>query len=441
MFHKCKPFTMVSKLFCKPLHYFVSFGLIIPKASKMNRFFKTFAALFLVSLLLFSCASPTRRNIKGLNALLLSTKQQYTMDDRIDLWDLGVHSDSGHFSLIGNLTSKEAFDALEEALVQQFPDVENRIILHHEDRDGALVNALVNNSVIHLRREPSSTRELITQARLGAPVRILLTDGGKSLIKVPDGYIGWVNTAELHPLDQDGLTAYREAEKLIFTSQYGMSYSEPDEGSMPVTDLVIGNIVCKVSEESGFTRVSYPDGRLGWVNSKELVAAGEIFYKTTLKENLVQTSLKFNGIPYLWGGTSSKNIDCSGLVCNIYFMNGIQLPRDADMQALIGRELATTMSPEGLEAGDLLFFGRKASEEQEEKVTHVAMYIGDGEYIHSAGYRERVSINSMDSTKTNYIERYPEIFVRAVRILGEEYDGFRPIPQNAFYKEIISDTQ
>jgi hypothetical protein len=110
------------------------------------------------------------------------------------------------------------------------------------------------------------------------------------------------------------------------------------------------------------------------------------------------------------------------------------------MQALIGRELTTSLAPDGLEPGDLLFFGRKASEGREESVTHVAMYIGDGEYIHSSGHRERVSINSMDSSRENYISKYehPDIFVRAVRILGEEYDGFRPIAENAFYKEIIS---
>ena len=407
----------------------------------MNCKLKSYTALLLLLLLVSSCASPTRRTIIGLNELLVSTEQQFAFDDRIELWDVSVHSDSGQFSLIGNLTSQEAFDVLEEALDQLFPEVENRIILHFEDGDGTLVNALVNNSVIHLRKEPSSTKELVTQARLGAPVRILKTDGGKSLIQVPDGYIGWVNTAELHLVDGDELATYKEAEKLVFTAQYGMAFSEPNENSMPVTDLVIGNIVCKVSEESGFTQIKYPDGRLGWVNSKELVPAGEVFFKNTLKENLVQTALRFNGIPYLWGGTSSKTIDCSGLICNIYFMNGIQLPRDADMQALIGKELTTSMAPDGLEAGDLLFFGRKATAEKEENVTHVAMYIGDGEYIHSAGWRERVSINSMDSTRENFIERYPEIFVRAVRILDEEYDGFRPIPENVFYKEIISSTE
>ena len=74
-------------------------------------------------------------------------------------------------------------------------------------------------------------------------------------------------------------------------------------------------------------------------------------------------------------------------------------------------------------------------------MTHVAMYIGGGEYIHSAGYRERVSINSMDSTQDHYIERYPEIFVRSVRILGEEALGFRPIAENKFYKEIITPSE
>jgi len=438
MYDQSISIMIVNKLCRKPSHYFTTFGHIVLKASKMNRFLKSYVALFLLLLLAFSCSSPGTRTITGLNELLNSVHQEYVLYDRIELWDVSVHSDEGQFSLIGNLTNPEAYFALEEALDQHFPEVENSIILHHESGEGALVNALVNNSVIHLRKEPSSTKELVTQALLGTPVRILLTEGGKSLIQVPDRYIGWVNTKELCPVNEEELAEYREAEKLIFTSQYGMAYSEPDLGSMPVTDLVIGNIVSKVAENSKYTQIKYPDGRLGWVKSSELVPAEEIFFKTTLKENLLETALRFHGIPYLWGGTSSKTIDCSGLVCNIYFMNGMVLPRDADMQALIGRELTTDFVSDELEAGDLLFFGRKASEEAEENVSHVAMYTGEGDYIHSAGWRERVSINSMDSTRESYIERYPEIFVRAVRILGEDYEGFQAIAKNAFYKEIIS---
>jgi len=399
------------------------------------------SVLPLALLLAFACTSPASRTISELNDLLDSLKTQLVTDDRIELWDISLAAEQGLVQLSGELSSQDTYEAVIQAVNLKFPEVENNLVLLPEDGDGSQVQALVNNSVIHLRREPSSTRELVTQALLGTPVRILKTEGGKSLVQVPDGYLGWINTKEVHMVDREELATYRQAEKLIFNAQYGMAFSEPDENSLPVSDLVIGNILCKADERSGFTQVKYPDGRLGWVKSSELVPAEEIFYKETLKENLVQTALRYNGIPYLWGGTSSKTIDCSGFVSNVYFLNGLQLPRDADQQALIGRELSTEYVWEDLEAGDLLFFGRKASEGNPERVTHVAMYLGEGEFIHSAGYRERVSINSMDSTRENYIESYPDIFVRSVRIIGEEYEGFSPIPDNDFYKEIISNSE
>ncbi|MCK5066568.1 MAG: C40 family peptidase [Bacteroidales bacterium] len=384
-----------------------------------------------------ACTSQAEQTISELDALLGELKLEYAPDERVELWKMSAAEVEGAVVLKGEVASKEAYKAVVKGVDELFPEVKNELVLLPEGEMGAEVNGLVNNSVIHLRREPSSKKELVTQALLGTPVRILKEEAGKSLIQVADGYLGWVNTAEVHALDQEGLAAYKEAEKVVYTAQYGLTYSTPDESSMPVTDLVIGNLLTRVSEGPEFSQVKYPDGRLGWVKSSEVVPAGEVFYKTTLKENLVQTAMKYHGIPYLWGGTSSKNIDCSGLISNVYFMNGIQLPRDADMQALIGRELGTEFIAEGLEPGDLLFFGRKAAGGKEESVTHVAMYIGGGEYIHSAGYRERVSINSMDSTQDNFIERYPAIFVRAVRILGEDADGFRPIAENKYYKEII----
>ncbi|MDF1575906.1 MAG: C40 family peptidase [Bacteroidales bacterium] len=404
----------------------------------MDRSRRIWMVLLLAAVLLGACTSETSKRVSELNTLLDQLRQEYVPDDRIQWWELSAEDQDGSLVVLGELSSRETYEAVVRELESRYPEIKFEVVLLSEEDPGPAVNALVNNSVIHLRREPSSTRELVTQALLGAPVRILKSRGGKSLVQVPDGYMGWVNSAEVHPLDREGLEAYREAEKVIFNAQYGLSYSEADEASMPVSDLVIGNILSKVTEQSGFTRVEYPDGRQGWVRSKELVPAEEIFYKEPLPEMLVKTALRYHGIPYLWGGTSSKNIDCSGLVSNVYFLNGIQLPRDADMQALIGRELGTVFVPDGLEPGDLLFFGRKATEEEKENVTHVAMYIGKGEYIHSAGYHERVSINSMDSTREHYIETYPEIFVRAVRLLGEEYEGFQPISENSFYKEIIA---
>ena len=396
--------------------------------------------LLMTMMLLGACTSKTEREISELNSMLEELRPAYAPDSRVEWWKVTTAEEEGAVVIKGEVSDRLAYDAILEEVGARFPGVKNELVLLPRDDNGALVNGLVNNSVIHLRKEPSSKTELVTQSLLGTPVRILKSEGSKSLIQVPDGYIGWVNSEEVHSLDREGLAAYKAADKLIFNAQYGTAFSEPDERSMPVTDLVIGNLLVKVREGSGFTQEQYPDGRMGWVNSKMLVPAREIFFKTTQAENLVRTAKRYNGIPYLWGGASSKDIDCSGLISNVYYLNGMQLPRDADMQALIGKELTTEYVSDGLEPGDLLFFGTKASEGQKEDVTHVAMYIGDGEFIHSAGYRERVGINSMDSTRENFIERYPGIFVRAVRILGEKYDGFRPLSENPFYKEIISDT-
>lgn len=415
--------------------------LSFPKVLYMKNLKSLRLLVLLGGLLLGACTSPAEKTRAALNTLLEELKLGVAPDERTAWWNISVSDEAGVVVLSGEVSSQEAYDAVDAEVSARFPGVKNEIRLLPGDQSELLVNGLVNNSVIHLRREPSSKKELVTQALLGTPVRILKTEGGKSLVQVPDGYLGWVNEPEVHSMSPGDLAAYREAEKVIYTAQYGLSFSEPDEGSMPVTDLVIGNMLVRVSEGKDFSQVKYPDGRLGWVISRELVPAETIFFKTAVKENLVQTAMKFNGIPYLWGGTSSKNIDCSGLVCNVYFMNGIQLPRDADMQALIGRELNTAFVPDGLEPGDLLFFGQKAGEGKEENVTHVAMYIGGGAYIHSAGYRERVSINSMDSTQENFIERYPEIFVRSVRILGEEAVGFSPISENEFYLEIINPSE
>lgn len=414
----------------------------------MKRFYHP-SVLISLLLVLTACTSRLERTRTELDLLLESMHSAYSPDDRFDYWGLVVSEEEGRLVLQGEVTSRNAYQSVLQELEIRFPEVRNEMILIPEGGEMPPVNALVNNSVIHLRRQPSSKTELITQARLGAPVRILMEKESKSLIRIPDGYIGWVNTPEVYPVEPEELLAYRQADKIIYYRQYGFAYSEANTGSLPVSDLVIGNILNRTGEQGDFYQVGYPDGREGWVKKDEVVPAGEIFFKSTTREGVVQTALQFHGIPYLWGGTSSKNIDCSGLVANAYFLNGTQLPRDADLQSHCGRVVSTRFTPDGLEPGDLLFFGHKAMQDQEESVTHVALYMGNGEFIHSAGYRERVSINSMDPELDHYIESYPDIYLRTVRIIGEEPDigegsgpgeepyRFRPIYENAFYKEII----
>ncbi len=87
---------------------------------------------------------------------------------------------------------------------------------------------------------------------------------------------------------------------------------------------------------------------------------------------------------------------------------------------------------QNLQAGDLLFFGTKAKENKKERITHVAIYIGDGDFIHAAG---RVKINSLNSSKSSYSEYRNNRFIRAKRILTSVgKNGIERILENSFYK-------
>ncbi len=80
---------------------------------------------------------------------------------------------------------------------------------------------------------------------------------------------------------------------------------------------------------------------------------------------------------YLWGGTVAPNYDCSGLMQAAFRSIGVQIPRDAYQQEAFLEPIAPNL--DRLEPGDLIFFGTP------QKATHVGLYLGEGNYIHSSG--------------------------------------------------------
>ena len=84
------------------------------------------------------------------------------------------------------------------------------------------------------------------------------------------------------------------------------------------------------------------------------------------------------GTPYSYGGSSPAGVDCSGFVqASFAYVYGVQLPRTTHEQRRSGRDI----SPEQLQAGDLVFFSI------EDRDSHVGIYLGDGQFMHASSRR------------------------------------------------------
>jgi len=94
-----------------------------------------------------------------------------------------------------------------------------------------------------------------------------------------------------------------------------------------------------------------------------------------LRASLVDTAKGYVGVPYLFGGTTERGFDCSGLTGAVYRLNGLRLPRSSQAQFEAGRPVDL----EGARAGDLLFFATNGGG----RVSHVGLYLGQGAFIHA----------------------------------------------------------
>lgn len=102
--------------------------------------------------------------------------------------------------------------------------------------------------------------------------------------------------------------------------------------------------------------------------------AGGILARTSkMARALTSSALRFLGVPYVFGGTSTSGFDCSGFVQHVFAMLGVGLPRTADAQYDVGRPAVGGPRP-----GDLVFFDTYGG------VSHVGIYLGKGQFVHAS---------------------------------------------------------
>lgn len=386
--------------------------------------------LFFFFLLCTGCV-PEKPSSNEAQHYIDQLKTAFAPDKRVAVFDINSEKQGKTYILRGETDQATGLAVLLDSLTRNSIPFVDSIVRLPSKSLGDYTYGLVTISVANLRSGPKHSAELATQATLGTPVKLLKKEGDWYYIQTPDNYLSWVDAGALSIASQTEIDAWQESPKLIYTKTYGHCYLGPDKEQV-VSDLVAGNILSVVKQAAEFYMVRFPDGRNGYVdrNESELLDTWLDNLDNSPKA-LVDTSKTLMGVPYLWGGTSTKGMDCSGFTKTIYFLNGMIIPRDASQQVHTGIPIDDSGSFENLEPGDLLFFGRKASDSIAEKVVHVGMWIGNNEFIHAS---DMVRVSSVDKEAPNYDAYNVNRYLRTKRILKQNADGLTDLQRTFSFK-------
>lgn len=377
-----------------------------------------FPLLFFGTILLLSAGCLQQNISPAVKDTLESITDEYAPDGRVAIFRVKPHLQEDELVLSGETNLPAARQALLQKLDEQGIAYKDEIQTLPEPALKGNVYGVVNVSVANMRSNAKHSAELSTQAILGSGLKVYKQEGDWYYVQSPDGYLGWLDAGAFVLMNESTYQQWLDADKLIFTSDFGLALDAPNPQAGRVGDLVSGNILLAGRQQAGYHEMIYPDGRKAYVPQADAKPLNDWLSNNEQPspDIFIKTAKEFMGRPYLWGGTSGKGMDCSGFTKTVYFMNGLVIPRDASQQVHAGTEVPTDTTFSGLQAGDFLFFGQKAEDKQPERIRHVGIYLGEGRFIHSGADNPGIRIESLWPDSPDFAAHRRETFVRARRL-------------------------
>ncbi|MBC8588361.1 C40 family peptidase [Paratissierella segnis] len=263
--------------------------------------------------------------------------------------------------------------------------------------NSSLKYKVVNNTPL-LDKPEGTMIKILNVDDFVTPERI---EGEYGLFKTTENISGYVKLAELQPYNSESLTqGISLVNKVIKKDDKCYVLTQGD--SVVIKDYVDGKFIIADGNVNEF---SVNDNDIELRSAREQVSRSSGSRKSQILSKAVASAYSKLGKPYVYADTGRRGYDCSGLTYSIYSMElGIKIPRSSSEQAQVG----TYIDKSELIPGDLLFFNTSGR-----GISHVGIYIGDGNMIHaSSSTAKKVTISTIES---GY---YGQRYVTARRIVN-----------------------
>ena len=264
---------------------------------------------------------------------------------------------------------------------------------------------------VNFRTGPSTSYSSITVISKGSSIEVLSTSGNWVNAKY-NGKTGYIYKDYVSNSTSTSETT--QTTKYVNTTAGLNVRTGPSTSYAKIVTLSYGQSVNVLSTSNGWSKINY-SGSTGYVSSQYLQSTKP---SSSSSSNSGSTSVSSSassviayaktllGKPYVWGAQGPNSFDCSGFTYYVFKNKaGIVLPRTSSAQSKYG----TSVSWSNLKAGDLMFFDTNGANNGQ--VSHVGLYIGNGQMIHASSSQRKIVITSVN---TSY---YKNAFVNARRVL------------------------
>ncbi len=237
--------------------------------------------------------------------------------------------------------------------------------------------ATVNTATLRVREKASEQSGIVTLIPIGEEYKVVSEKKDWVKIRIDQETTGYVSKnyvtlqkeyAEAVSIEEEQARLEREAQEAV----QSMSVSSAQRSD------TVQRSTAKSEVKSSSISVNEP-------------VTSQASDNSSLRNQIVNYALQFEGNPYVWGGTSlTRGADCSGFTQSILEHFGIYIPRTSRAQGASGKRV----DMDNIQPGDLIFYRKNGT------INHVALYIGNGKVISAKSSREGIRI-------TNYNYRTP----------------------------------